>query len=383
MYVALVVYGTRPEAVKLAPVINELRNSRAVCPIIASTGQHREMLDQVNKLFGLRVDYDLNIIRHRQTLAAMTERVISGITDIVSSIRPAVVLVQGDTTSSFGAALAAFYQKVPVFHVEAGLRTHNFYDPFPEEMNRRLTTQLTTVHLAPTAEARSNLLEEGVSKKDIFVTGNTVIDALMATRAKPTTPQCAELANMASGRSILVTAHRRESWGAPMDRIATALAVLARRFPTVDIVLPVHRNPIVRESLLPPLAHLPNVIVTEPLSYGDMVIAMDRCSLVLTDSGGIQEEAPSLGKPVLVMRETTERPEGVLAGTVRLVGTDEHKIVAEVSRLLDNREAYDEMAHALNPYGDGVAAPRIRQVVEWFLGLSTAPEEFQSTVNSV
>jgi UDP-N-acetylglucosamine 2-epimerase (non-hydrolysing) len=284
--------------------------------------------------------------------------------------------VQGDTTTSFVAALAAFYQQIPVVHVEAGLRTSNPYSPFPEEINRRLTSQVATVHLAPTRTSRANLVAENIKPEHITVTGNTVIDALLdvVARRLPYTDELLE--HLAGRRTVLVTAHRRESWGEPMVRSAQAVARLARRYPDVAFVLPAHLNPVVREILLPPLRGLSNVLITEPLPYGQFARLMQDSHVILTDSGGVQEEGPSLGKPVLVMRETTERPEAVEAGTVRLVGTDENLIVAEVSRLLDDHDHYLAMANAVNPYGDGQAARRSIQAVEHFFGLGPPPEDF-------
>ncbi len=376
MRTALVVYGTRPEAIKLAPVVAALRGSQHLHPVVAVTGQHRAMLDQVNTLFGIVPDHDLDIIRNRQTLTDVTTRVLQGLGPVLAAEQPDLVVVQGDTTTCFAAALAAFYAKVPVVHVEAGLRTDDPYNPFPEEINRRLTTDLATLHLAPTPTSRQNLLREGVSDTAIMVTGNTVIDALLdvvSRRLPLTSPQLAELEGR---RVLLVTAHRRESWGEPMARTGRALARLARAFPDVVVLLPAHLNPAVREVLLPAVQGLDNVLVTEPLSYGDFATVMASSEVVLTDSGGVQEEAPSLGKPVLVMRDTTERPEAVHAGTVRLVGTDEDLIVAEVSRLLTDRMAYESMARAVNPYGDGLGAQRSLQAMEHFLGIGERPADF-------
>jgi UDP-N-acetylglucosamine 2-epimerase (non-hydrolysing) len=371
----LVVYGTRPEAIKLGPLVLALQRSPHVRPVVAVTGQHREMLDQVNGLFGITPDHDLDILQQRQTLEGVTVRALEGLGPIVRVERPDVVVVQGDTTTSFVAALAAFYAQVPVVHVEAGLRTDTLYNPFPEEMNRRLTTQLTSLHLAPTATSRANLERESVAPSRIMVTGNTVIDALLdvVSRDLPLSP---ELAAVRQRRTVLVTLHRRESWGEPMARSASAVATLAKDFPDLLFVLPAHLNPVVREVLLPPLRDLPNVLVTDPLSYGDFATVMAASELVITDSGGVQEEAPSLGKPVLVLRDTTERPEAVLAGTVKLVGTDEKLVVDEATRLLTDRDAYDAMARRVNPYGDGHAVARCVQAIEHLLGLAEAPADF-------
>lgn len=356
----MTVYGTRPEAIKVAPVIKALEESPEFEPVTVVTGQHREMLDQVNELFGIVPDHDLDIMSHGQTLAQIFARVIEGLDPILEKENPAAVIVQGDTSTSTAAALAAFYRRIPVVHVEAGLRSGNIHSPFPEEANRKLTTQIAALHLAPTETSRANLLTEGVDDTAIVVTGNTVIDALLTTVGKEvpfTDPDLEELAT--SGRRILlVTTHRRENWGGAMEGVGRALARIARGFPDVEIVLPAHRNPIVRDAVLPQLDGVDNVTVTEPLPYGEFARMMSLSTLILSDSGGVQEEAPSLGKPVLVMRENTERPEAVDAGTVRLIGTDEERIVANVTRLLTDSLAYEAMSRAANPYGDGSGAAR-------------------------
>lgn len=375
----LVIYGTRPEAIKMAPVVKGLEKSAALVPIVAVTGQHREMLDQVNALFDIVPKHDLDIIQPRQRLHEITMRALGGLTEAIRDERPDAVVVQGDTTTSFVAGLAAFYEKVPVVHVEAGLRTSDRYNPFPEEINRRLTTQLTSVHLAPTPTSRANLLAEGIDAADIAVTGNTVIDALLEVvgRELPlVNPALAALTEVPGRQTVLVTSHRRESWGEPMARTANALARLATRFPDTLFLLPAHLNPTVREVLLPPLEGFDNVVVTEPLDYGDFALAMNASTIMLTDSGGVQEEAPSLGKPVLVLRDTTERPEAVDAGTVRLVGTDEDLIVESVSELLTDPKAYAEMSRAVNPYGDGLAAGRVVGAIEHFFDLADRPVDF-------
>lgn len=365
----MVVYGTRPEAIKLAPVVGCLRASPHLRVVVTVTGQHRALLDQVNDLFGIVPDVDLDVLRPRQQLHEVTQRVLTGLTEAIRREGPDAVVVQGDTTTAFVAALAAFYEQVPVVHVEAGLRTAHRYDPFPEELNRRLTGQLATVHLAPTPLARDNLLREGIDPGSVVVTGNTVIDALLDVVDRRLPLEDPALSVLDGSPAVLVTSHRRESWGAPMSRTAAAVARLAKEFSHVRFVLPAHPNPRVREVLLPPLDGMDNVTVTDPLSYPDFARAMEASLIVLTDSGGVQEEAPSLGKPVLVLRETTERPEAVRAGTVRLVGTDEDLIVQEVSTLLRDPAAYAAMAHAVNPYGDGSAAPRTRAAIEELLGL--------------
>lgn len=376
----LVVYGTRPEAIKMAPLIAALGRTPHLHPVIAVTGQHRQMLDQVNDLFGIVPSHDLAILTERQTLGDITCRVLNGVSSVIATERPDAVLVQGDTTTCFAGALAAFYAKVPLIHLEAGLRTGNAYDPFPEEINRRLTTQIAAVHLAPTPGARDNLLRDGVRPEDIAVTGNTVIDALLhveACRLPLENPQVREISGR---RLVLVTAHRRESWGEPMARVARAVARLAERFADMIFLLPAHLNPAVREVLLPPLRPFENVRITDPLGYGDLVRAVYDCELVLTDSGGLQEEAPTFGKPVLVLRDTTERPEAVHAGTVRLVGTDEDLIVNEATTLLTDPNAYRAMANAVNPYGDGQASRRCVGAIEHFFGLGPLHEEFGATL---
>lgn len=379
----LVVYGTRPEAIKMAPVVKALESSPHLHPVVAVTGQHREMLDQVNSLFGIVPQHDLDIIRPRQQLHEITSRGLGGLTDAIRAERPDAVVVQGDTTTSFIAALAGFYEKVPVVHVEAGLRTNDRYNPFPEEINRRLTSQLATIHLAPTPMSGSNLRAEGIDRDSIVVTGNTVIDALLDVVARDLpreNPALQAIDEDPERQIVLVTSHRRESWGEPMARTARAVARLATDLPDVLFVLPAHLNPMVREVLLPPLRPLDNVLVTEPLSYGDFALAMQGSSIVLTDSGGVQEEAPSLGKPVLVLRETTERPEAVDAGTVRLVGTDEDLIVKSAATLLTDPAAYREMSRAVNPYGDGMAADRVVGAIDHYFDLGPRPTDFDPTM---
>ena len=374
----MVIYGTRPEAIKVAPVVEALAASPYVEPVVAVTGQHRQMLDQVNALFGIEPAHDLDIIQPKQRLHEITQRVLSGITEVVRQERPDAVMVQGDTTTTMVAGLAAFYEQVPVIHLEAGLRTQNRYNPFPEEINRRLTSQLASLHLAPTSTSRANLLADGIPADGVVVTGNTVIDALLhvVERRLPVENQALEVLD--GSPAVLITSHRRESWGEPMSRTASAVARLAREFPHVQFLLPAHLNPTVREVLLPPLAGLGNVTVTEPLTYSDFARAMSASSIMLTDSGGVQEEAPSLGKPVLVLRETTERPEAVEAGTVRLVGTEEEAIVSGVRELLTDPAAYDAMARTVNPYGDGQAAARSRAAIESFFGYGERLPDFAS-----
>jgi UDP-N-acetylglucosamine 2-epimerase (non-hydrolysing) len=362
-----VIFGTRPEAIKLAPVILALKNDPRLSCEVCVTAQHREMLDQVLDDFGIRPDVDLNLMEPNQTLARLTARVVEAIDRSISKSKPDLVLVQGDTTTTFCAALVAFYHHVPVGHVEAGLRTGTLDSPWPEEANRVLATRLTTLHFAPTELNKQNLLKERVAPERIFVTGNTVIDALFLARdiVKATPPAAVGLPDSVvaanGGRVVLITGHRRESFGPGFEAICKAIAELAHRFPETAFVYPVHLNPNVRKPVNQILrsAGTSNVYLIDPLPYLPFVAMMNRCTVILSDSGGVQEEAPSLGKPVLVMRDTTERPEAVLAGTVKLVGTDEGKIVEETSRLLTDKAAYDEMARAHNPYGDGKATGRI------------------------
>jgi UDP-N-acetylglucosamine 2-epimerase (non-hydrolysing) len=354
--------GTRPEAIKLAPVIQQFQRSLTFQTHVILTGQHREMVEQVMQLFGLNADQDLEIMQHQQTLTDITCRSLRGLETVFKQLQPHLVLVQGDTTTAFAAALAAFYQKIPVGHVEAGLRTDELFNPYPEEANRRLISQLTQLHFAPTTLAVENLQRSGVTG-EVHHTGNTVIDALL-TVAK-SQPDCPIPGLDWSGyRTILATVHRRENWGEPLREIAEGFLQILDKFPDTALLLPLHRNPTVREPLQELLGNHPRIFLTEPLDYGELVGAIQRCYLVLTDSGGLQEEAPSLGKPVLVLRETTERPEAVAAGTAKLVGTEPNQIVAAATELLSDRSAYQAMATAINPFGDGRSAERILQVVE-------------------
>ena len=374
----MVVYGTRPEAIKMAPLILALRSDPRFRVQVVVTGQHREMLDQVNDSFGILPDRDLDIHQPRQTLTSITIRTLERLTGALAELRPDAVLVQGDTSTTFVAGLAAFYAGVTVVHTEAGLRTGDPTSPFPEEINRRLTTQLASLHLAPTAAARANLVRENVDPAAVVVTGNSVIDALLITVAKRPQIEDPELATRLSlGRPVVaVTAHRRESWGEPLRQVGRAVARLATAHPDHDFVFPAHRNPLVREAILPSVEGCSNVIVTEPLPYTQFCALLERAAVLLTDSGGVQEEGPSLGKPVLVMRETTERPEAVIAGTVRLVGTGEDAIVRAVSELLTDAAAYDAMARAVNPYGDGRAAERTVKALARHYGFDEVVEEF-------
>ncbi|MGP9503329.1 non-hydrolyzing UDP-N-acetylglucosamine 2-epimerase [Specibacter sp. AOP5-B1-6] len=378
MTVVMPIYGTRPEAIKMAPIVAALKADDTFECVVTVTGQHREMLDQVNALFGITPDHDLNIHQPGQSLAGILTRTINGLDSLFATVRPDVVIVQGDTTTSTAGAIAAFYAGIPVVHAEAGLRSHNLFSPFPEEANRKITTQIASLHLAPTSTSKANLLAEGVDSLDIAVTGNTVIDALLTTVNKNipfTDPLLEELA--ASGKRILlVTTHRRENQGDTMRGVGRALASLADAHPDVVIVLPVHKNPLVREAVLPALSGKANVLVTEPLPYGEFTRLISLATVVLTDSGGVQEEAPSLGKPVLVMRDNTERPEAVTAGTVKLIGTDPATIIESVTSLLTDPSAYSAMANATNPYGDGRAAARTVAAIHQLLGSGARAEDF-------
>ena len=374
----MLVFGTRPEAIKMAPLVKEFQQRPdEFQTIVCVTGQHREMLDQVLHIFEITPDYDLNIMKQGQDLYDVTARVLLGMRDVLKEVQPDVVLVHGDTTTSTAAALAAFYQQIPVGHVEAGLRTHNIYSPWPEEMNRQLTGRLATYHFAPTPLSRQNLLAEGVNEKHITVTGNTVIDALymVVDKIKRDKVLDAELEKLlkqsgydvnrlsAGKKLVLITGHRRENFGDGFISMCRAIKALTEKYPEVDFVYPMHLNPNVRKPIHEvfgeDLSGLGNMFFIEPLEYLSFVYLMEKSTIVLTDSGGIQEEAPGLGKPVLVMRDTTERPEALEAGTVKLVGTDYDKIIKEVSALIEDREYYDRMSKAVNPYGDGKACQRI------------------------
>ena len=371
------VLGTRPDAVKMAPVVQEFaRFPDHVRQIVVSTGQHKEMLEQVLRVFSITPDHDLGLMRDRQTLAGLTARALEALTPILEAEVPDLVIAQGDTTTTFVASLAAFYAKARFGHVEAGLRTDDKFDPFPEEMNRRMTTRLADLHFAPTQLAQENLLGEGVPAEKVRVTGNTVVDALHSVAAQNYRFDDAALAHAVTkpGRMILVTAHRRENWGKPMESVCRAVLRILAAFPDVHIVFPMHKNPVVREAVVPLLGQNPRILLTEPADYFPFVHLMKASHLVLTDSGGAQEEAPGLGKPVLVLRKTTERPEGVFAGTARLVGTDEDTVFAEAARLLSDKAEYAKMANTISPYGDGDAARRIREWVFEDFGISAREE---------
>ncbi|MGO0706540.1 non-hydrolyzing UDP-N-acetylglucosamine 2-epimerase [Pseudomonas paracarnis] len=377
MLKTLCVFGTRPEAIKMAPVAIALGNDPSVDAKICVTGQHREMLDQVLNLFELVPDFDLNIMKPSQDLTDVTVRILEGLRSVFAEFVPDVVLVHGDTATTFAASLAAYYHRIPVAHVEAGLRTGDIYSPWPEEGNRKLTGALANLHFAPTQTSQANLLREGVPEKNVLVTGNTVIDALMMvidrlkadeelrkSAAKPSSFISTER------RIVLVTGHRRESFGDGFERICEALAHIANTHKDVDIIYPMHMNPNVREPVNRVLKDIKNVYLIEPLDYLPFVYLMEKSYLILTDSGGIQEEAPSLGKPVLVMRDTTERPEALKAGTVKLVGTDVQTMIAEVDELLNSQSAYDKMSFAHNPYGDGNASRRIVETLKMIFNKS-------------
>ena len=374
----MLVFGTRPEAIKMAPLVKEFQKQpKRVGTVVCVTGQHREMLDQVLKIFDIKPDYDLNIMKQGQDLYDVTARVLTGMRDVLKEVKPDVVLVHGDTTTSTAAALAAFYQQIPVGHVEAGLRTHNIYSPWPEEMNRLLTGRLATYHFSPTPLSRNNLIKESVDDRNIIITGNTVIDALywVVDKIKNNKELDNELEDILSKagydvnrlnngkKLVLITGHRRENFGDGFINMCTAIKDLTVKYPDLDFVYPMHLNPNVRKPIHEVfgenLSGLKNMFFIEPLEYLSFVYLMEKSSIVLTDSGGIQEEAPGLGKPVLVMRDTTERPEALDAGTVKLVGTDYNKIVNEVSSLIDDKAAYEKMSKAVNPYGDGLACGRI------------------------
>lgn len=362
----LSIFGTRPEAIKMAPVVKELGKHSEIQSVVCVTAQHRQMLDQVLSLFGIEPDYDLNLMQPNQSLAKITALALMELDVVLEKEKPDWVLTQGDTTTAMVGALAAFYRHIKIGHVEAGLRTWDKFQPFPEEINRKIADAVCDLHFAPTAQSRENLLRESVNTNSIIVTGNTVIDALLEVAAKDFDWTSGELATVPQNKKIiLVTAHRRENFGQPLYEICLALKEIAARYPEIQIVYPVHLNPNVQQVVRTELGAIANITLLEPLDYLPLVQLMKASHLVLTDSGGLQEEAPGLGKPVLVLREVTERPEGVEAGTVKLVGTDKKRIVAETTRLLEDAAEHDRMARAVNPYGDGKASQRI---VESLLG---------------
>lgn len=379
MIKVMTVFGTRPEAIKMAPVVLELqKHADQIQTIVAVTAQHRQMLDQVLDLFQITPDYDLDIMSQGQTLYDITTKSLMGLKDVLAKEKPDLVLVHGDTTTTLAGALASYYQQVPVGHVEAGLRTGDIYSPFPEEMNRKLTGAIAAIHFAPTATAKANLLKENVNPSHIYVTGNTVIDALMTTVAGDYDfGDDLKDVDFQNHRVILLTTHRRENLGEPMRHIYKALRRIIEEIPDTEIVFPVHRNPLVRKVVEEELAGVDRIHLIDPMEYEPFANLMSLSSLVLTDSGGIQEEAPSLGKPVLVLRNTTERPEAVEAGTVRLIGTDKDVVYAETKRLLTDQAAYDAMSNAVNPYGDGKASQRIVQaILHVFAGEEAVPDDF-------
>ncbi len=373
------VFGTRPEAIKMAPLAIELSRREEIESVVCVTAQHRQMLDQVLNLFKIKPEYDLDIMKTRQSLIGITTRVLEGLDDVIKQENPDIVLVHGDTSTSFVAALAAFYNQVKVGHVEAGLRTYDKYSPFPEEMNRNLTGRIADMHFSPTIQNAENLLRENISKDNIYITGNTVIDAMKTTvkteyKFEDETLNRIDFENK---RVILVTAHRRENLGKPLEDICTALLRLVNEYDDIEVVYPVHLNPAVREVAFSILGNNKRVHLIEPLNVEELHNAMAKSFMVMTDSGGIQEEAPSLAKPVLVLRHETERPEAITAGTVKLAGVDKEKIYILAKELLDNKEAYDKMAHAANPYGDGNASSRIADAILYEFGkLSKRPADF-------
>ena len=371
------VFGTRPEAIKMAPVVKAIEQNENLQSMVAVTAQHREMLDQVLQLFHIKPDYDLNLMKQGQTLTDITSGVLRGLEEIFKKERPDLVLVHGDTTTTFAAALAAFYQQIPVGHVEAGLRSGKMYSPYPEEVNRKLTGVMTTLHFSPTPEARQNLLQENIGDTAIFVTGNTVIDALLATAKQTYQFEDVALQQLLDslGKKVLITAHRRENQGTPMVHIFQAVRRLHETLPDVQFIFPIHKNPRVRELATQILGDLERVHIIEPLDYEPFANVMSRVDLILTDSGGVQEEAPALGKPVLVLRDTTERPEAIKAGTVALVGTDESLIYDTALHLLTDEAAYRKMANAVNPYGDGKASGRIMQAIEYYFDITAERPE--------
>lgn len=376
----MTVFGTRPEAVKMCPLVNELKKYDEIESEVCVTAQHRQMLDQVLRLFDITPEYDLDIMKQRQTLTGITVRALEGLETVLDESKPDLVLVHGDTSTTFVASLAAYYHQIRVGHVEAGLRTYNKYFPFPEEMNRKLTGQIADLHFSPTKSNYNNLIREGISADDIFITGNTVIDALSTTVKEDYTFISPELnqVDFKNKRVIVMTAHRRENLGEPLQNICRAVKRIAEEFSDVQIVYPVHLNPAVRETAEAVLGHLPNVLLCQPLDVEDLHNAMSRCFFVLTDSGGLQEEAPSLGCPVLVLRNETERPEAVEAGTVKIAGTNEETIYSMTRELLADTNAYNAMAKAVNPYGDGKASMRTVEAILYKFGFrSQRPADFQ------
>ncbi len=378
MIKVMTVFGTRPEAIKMCPLVKELEQREGIESIVCVTAQHRQMLDQVLKLFEITPDYDLNIMRDRQTLTGITTRALEGLEGVLEEAKPDLVLVHGDTTTTFAGSLAAYYHQVPVGHVEAGLRTYQKYFPFPEEMNRKMTGAIADLHFSPTISNKNNLLKENINE-GIFITGNTVIDALKTTVRKDYQFMTPELQNVdfENQKIITMTAHRRENLGKPLEQICNAVLRIAKEFSDVTVIYPVHLNPKVRETAFSILGEQENVMLIDPLDVEELHNLMDRCYFMLTDSGGIQEEAPALGKPVLVLRNETERPEAVEAGTVRIAGCDEEVVYRMTKELLTNREEYEAMSRAVNPYGDGEACRRIVDAILYHFGQGEKPADFE------
>lgn len=379
MVKVMTIFGTRPEAIKMAPLVKELEKWEGVQSICTVTAQHRQMLDQVLEMFEIKPDYDLNIMKDRQTLVSIVTNALEGLDEIMKKEKPDIVLVHGDTSTTFVGALAAFYNMIAVGHVEAGLRTYDKYSPFPEEMNRQLTGRMTDMHFSPTINNKNNLLKENINEEDIYITGNTVIDALKTTVRDDYVFEDETLRKLdfENRKVILVTAHRRENLGQPLKNICSALREIALEYKDADIVYPMHMNPAVREVAKEYLSDLDNAYLIEPLAVQELHNLMNRCYMVMTDSGGLQEEAPALGKPVLVLRTETERPEAVAAGTVKLVGVEKDVILKEGKILLDDKAAYDKMAKAANPYGDGNASERIVKAILSRFADGERPEDFQ------
>ncbi len=373
MIKVMAVFGTRPEGIKMAPVVMKLKSEKNIQPIVVLTAQHRQMLDQVMNLFDLKADYDLDIMKDRQTLSDITVRVLTGLEKIMEEVKPDIVLVQGDTTTVLAGALSAFYHKIPVGHVEAGLRTDDMYNPFPEEMNRRIVSSLASIHFAPTREAKENLLKFGVDENKIYLTGNTVVDSLQYILAKNDIVYPDEFVKFHDDKKkiLFVETHRRENLGEPMRNICRALKRIVSEYKDVEIVFSVHRNPAVRDVVFAELSNIDRVLLMDPVDYPVMIGLMKKSFFVLTDSGGLQEEAPSIGKPVIVLRENTERPEGLRSGTAILAGTDENKVFEIASLLLRDNDVYEKMAKAVNPYGDGKASDRIVDIILNFKGVES------------
>ncbi|MEG6569987.1 non-hydrolyzing UDP-N-acetylglucosamine 2-epimerase [Thermoanaerobacterium thermosaccharolyticum] len=380
------IFGTRPEAIKMAPLVKELESASDIETVVCVTAQHRDMLDQVLRLFNINPKYDLDVMKKNQSLSAITSSVLKGLDEVLEKEKPDLILVHGDTTTTFVSALSAFYKKIKVGHVEAGLRSHDKWFPYPEEINRKLTGVLADLHFAPTQTAKDNLLREGVCEKDIFVTGNTVIDAMKYTVKDNYVFRDDRLNNIdyENKRVIVVTAHRRENWGEPIENICNALRKIAINIKDTYIIYPVHKNPIVRDAVFSILDDIENVLLLDPIDTDEMHNLLKRCYMVMTDSGGLQEEVPSLGKPVLVLRDVTERPEAVKAGTVKIIGTDFDRVYSEAKLLLTDKNEYDRMANAVNPYGDGNASRRIVTAIKYVFGMTNErPNDFNEGLKEV